>query len=277
MADSDEYIGKGLRCDKTSLSSDSIWCQVLVWAFSRQRIGRRSPLGSSSASAAKLLLVRRDRTRAHTRTLISRPSRHCTVSHTVADFLVHYSNSPRYPNTHTLPVMLDDDDVFDSVTWESPATQGYNAGGPSIPTGPGFRQSAEESDPGHGPNDPKWEGFLITAVKDPVKELAETKDAYVSYLVTAKVRVAIVSHFEQALNLLMHGRRTCRYSRLLTHRLADGSRTSSSCMTTSSRTSQHVSCPRCPTSIAWVRVQAVGQAALLDIVLRVCDWRPIQS
>ena len=83
----------------------------------------------------------------------------------------------------------DDDDVFDSVTWESeaPATQGYDAGGPSVPSGPGFRQSLDDAEPGQGPNDPKWEGYLITAVKDPVKELAETKDAYVSYLVTAKV------------------------------------------------------------------------------------------
>lgn len=84
----------------------------------------------------------------------------------------------------------DDDDVFDSVTWESPAqTQGYDAGGPSIPAGPGFRQSTAEGDSEHGPNDPKWEGYLITVVKDPVKELAETKDAYVSYQVTAKVCV----------------------------------------------------------------------------------------
>ena len=82
--------------------------------------------------------------------------------------------------------MLDDDDVFDSVTWESPAAQPYNAG-PSMLSGPGFRQSTEEVDSEHGPNDPKWEGYLITAVKDPVKELPETKDAYVSYLVTAKV------------------------------------------------------------------------------------------
>jgi len=37
------------------------------------------------------------------------------------------------------------------------------------------------------PHDPKWEGYLITSLKDPVKELAETKDAYVSYLVSAKV------------------------------------------------------------------------------------------
>lgn len=81
----------------------------------------------------------------------------------------------------------DDEDVFDSVTWESPAAPAYDAG-VGAPSGPGFRQSTAESEDGRGPHDPKWEGYLITSVKDPVKELAETKDAYVSYLVTAKVR-----------------------------------------------------------------------------------------
>lgn len=76
----------------------------------------------------------------------------------------------------------DDEDVFDSVTWESPATHVYIDEYPS--TGPGFRQSTEDS---QGPHDPKWEGYLITSVKDPVKEMAETKDAYVSYLVQARV------------------------------------------------------------------------------------------
>ncbi|KAF7793388.1 hypothetical protein EIP86_004500 [Pleurotus ostreatoroseus] len=87
----------------------------------------------------------------------------------------------------------DDDDVFDSVTWESPSNQPYNIGGPSTPSGPGFIQSTEEVDPDQGPNDPKWEGYLITTVKDPLKELAETKDAYVSYLVTAKTNLPIFS------------------------------------------------------------------------------------
>ncbi|KAG6862134.1 hypothetical protein C0995_004216 [Termitomyces sp. Mi166 len=77
----------------------------------------------------------------------------------------------------------DDDDVFDSVTWESPAPAAtYNNG--HVSSGPGFRQSTTDSN--EGPLDPKWEGYLITSVKDPVKELAETKDAYVSYLVQAK-------------------------------------------------------------------------------------------
>jgi sorting nexin-4 len=75
----------------------------------------------------------------------------------------------------------DEEDVFDSVTWEAPPEDNSQA-----PTGPGFRQSVDVDSP--GPNHPKWEGYLITTVRDPVKELAETKDAYVSYLVSAKVR-----------------------------------------------------------------------------------------
>lgn len=82
----------------------------------------------------------------------------------------------------------DDEDVFDSVTWESPATHVYIDEYP--PTGPGFRQSTEDS---QGPHDPKWEGYLITSVKDPVKEMAETKDAYVSYLVQARTNLPIFS------------------------------------------------------------------------------------
>ncbi|KAG6832565.1 hypothetical protein H0H92_000194 [Tricholoma furcatifolium] len=84
----------------------------------------------------------------------------------------------------------DDEDVFDSVTWESPApVQAYNS--EPIPSGPGFRQSTTDST--ESPLDPKWEGYLITSVKDPVKELAETKDAYVSYLVQAKTNLPIFS------------------------------------------------------------------------------------
>ncbi|KDQ31050.1 hypothetical protein PLEOSDRAFT_1036500 [Pleurotus ostreatus PC15] len=83
----------------------------------------------------------------------------------------------------------DDEDVFDSVTWESPAAPNVPDDAPS--SGPGFRQSTA-TDSG-GPNDPKWEGYLFTTVKDPVKELAETKDAYVSYLVSAKTNLPIYS------------------------------------------------------------------------------------
>ncbi|KAF7303248.1 Nexin sorting protein [Mycena kentingensis (nom. inval.)] len=78
------------------------------------------------------------------------------------------------------------DDVFDSVTWESPNNPVYDAP-PS--SGPGFRQSTDNE----SPNDIKWEGYLITSVSDPVKELAETKDAYVSYLVSAKTNLRIFS------------------------------------------------------------------------------------
>jgi sorting nexin-4 len=78
----------------------------------------------------------------------------------------------------------DDEDVFDSVTWESPLSPTPYEVDDITPSGPGFRQSTADSE---GPHDPKWEGYLITTVKDPVKELAETKDAYVSYLVSAKV------------------------------------------------------------------------------------------
>ncbi|OCH86054.1 hypothetical protein OBBRIDRAFT_797567 [Obba rivulosa] len=87
----------------------------------------------------------------------------------------------------------EDEDVFDSVTWESPAAPPYDTAHAPASSGPGFRQSTSESDEGQGPHDPKWEGYLITSVKDPVKELAETKDAYVSYLVSAKTNLPIFS------------------------------------------------------------------------------------
>ncbi|KZT02463.1 uncharacterized protein LAESUDRAFT_661685 [Laetiporus sulphureus 93-53] len=86
----------------------------------------------------------------------------------------------------------EDEDVFDSVTWESPATPSHDAG-TSMSAGRGYRQSASDSDEGRDPHAPKWEGYLITSVKDPVKELAETKDAYVSYLVSAKTNLPIFS------------------------------------------------------------------------------------
>ncbi|KAF9225434.1 hypothetical protein BS17DRAFT_778580 [Gyrodon lividus] len=86
----------------------------------------------------------------------------------------------------------DDEDVFDSVTWES-ASAPYDVDPRVHPTGPGFKQSTAGVEEPRGPHDPKWEGYLITIVKDPVKELAETKDAYISYLVTAKTNLHIFS------------------------------------------------------------------------------------
>lgn len=79
----------------------------------------------------------------------------------------------------------DDEDVFDSVTWEESPTPEIDE--PTTSHGPGFRQST--TDTNEDPLQPKWDGYLITSVRDPVKELAETKDAYVSYLVSAKVRL----------------------------------------------------------------------------------------
>ena len=83
------------------------------------------------------------------------------------------SATPSSDLSHGTP---DDEDVFDSVTWENEqvsAANPYDAGAPGT-SGPGYRQSTADSDEGHGTHDPKWEGYLITSVKDPVKELAET-------------------------------------------------------------------------------------------------------
>ncbi|KAH7909797.1 hypothetical protein BJ138DRAFT_1088889 [Hygrophoropsis aurantiaca] len=87
----------------------------------------------------------------------------------------------------------DDEDVFDSVTWESPSAPYDVDNTARRPSGPGFKQSTAGADDSHDPHDPKWEGYLITTVKDPLKELAETKDAYVSYLVLAKTNLPIFS------------------------------------------------------------------------------------
>ncbi|KAI6109352.1 hypothetical protein EV401DRAFT_2059628 [Pisolithus croceorrhizus] len=86
----------------------------------------------------------------------------------------------------------EEEDVFDSVTWES-ASAPYDVDYTAKQTGPGFKQSTAGVEEPHGPHDPKWEGYLITIVKDPLKELPETKDAYVSYLVSAKTNLPIFS------------------------------------------------------------------------------------
>lgn len=80
-------------------------------------------------------------------------------------------------------------EVFDSVLWDTPQASGYDASDntqrpePSS-SGPGFRQDSSAPSNEH----PKWEGYLDVEVKDPVKELENTKDAYVSYLVVGRVR-----------------------------------------------------------------------------------------
>jgi sorting nexin-4 len=101
----------------------------------------------------------------------------------------------------------DDEDVFDSVTWETPTSQPQHTALPpsglsggfgggfedeiATGSGPGFRQSADDEH--RDPHEPRWEGYLRTSVRDPTKELAETKDAYVSYLVTAEVRDRVIA------------------------------------------------------------------------------------
>lgn len=84
---------------------------------------------------------------------------------------------------------MSNSEVFDSVLWDTPASTGYEVSDdadrpePSS-SGPGYRQDNAESSNEH----PKWEGYLDVEVKDPVKELENTKDAYVSYLVVGRVR-----------------------------------------------------------------------------------------
>ena len=99
----------------------------------------------------------------------------------------------------------DEEDVFESVAWETPSA-GYHAQQtidddpiPSTSTGPGYRQSSDPDASERGPHVPKWEGFLITSVQDPVKELQDTKDAYVSYLISAKVTFATYRAFVREL------------------------------------------------------------------------------
>ncbi|KAG8818262.1 intercellular trafficking and secretion [Serendipita sp. 399] len=90
---------------------------------------------------------------------------------------------------------MEHDDVFDSVTWETPsASNGYDVFSTDRdqPTQrPGYMNINSED--GTAPNEPKWEGYLIATVKDPVKELDGTKDVYVSYLVAAKTNLPIFS------------------------------------------------------------------------------------
>lgn len=87
-------------------------------------------------------------------------------------------------------MLRDDEDIFESVAWETPRkvqnVTSQDADNGLQPSRPGYRETTGDSIE-HDPHEPKWEGYLITSVKDPVKELPETKDAYVSYLVSAKV------------------------------------------------------------------------------------------
>ncbi|KAG8803968.1 intercellular trafficking and secretion [Serendipita sp. 398] len=93
---------------------------------------------------------------------------------------------------------MDPDDVFDSVTWETPSAsngyEGFSTDREQPTQRPGYMNINSED--GAATNEPKWEGYLIATVKDPVKELDGTKDVYVSYLVAAKTNLPIFSSSE---------------------------------------------------------------------------------
>jgi sorting nexin-4 len=83
-----------------------------------------------------------------------------------------------------------EDEIFDSVTWDTPSPGGYD---PIIEDGrkkaesstsPGYRQEGAQT----ASDEPKWEGYLEVEVKDPIKELEGTKDMYISYRVYGQVR-----------------------------------------------------------------------------------------
>jgi sorting nexin-4 len=88
---------------------------------------------------------------------------------------------------------MSNSEVFDSVVWDTAPPSSYDAaispnGRVESSSRPGYRQESIQSS-----HDPKWEGYLDVEVKDPVKELEHTKDAYVSYLVVGRVRNACSS------------------------------------------------------------------------------------
>ncbi|KAG8920999.1 intercellular trafficking and secretion [Tulasnella sp. 419] len=83
---------------------------------------------------------------------------------------------------------MDDNDVFDSVAWEQETNYPQP---PSSAAGTGgYRSDAvDDSEPGV----PKWEGYLLSTVADPIRELEGTKDMYVSYKISAKTNLPMFS------------------------------------------------------------------------------------
>lgn len=98
-----------------------------------------------------------------------------------------------------------DEDVFDSVTWETQASQPVRdpydpdfqpetaespVQTPVVPStsGPGYRQSVDSTGDADA-STPKWNGYLLVQVKDPLKELDGTKDVFISYLVEARTNL----------------------------------------------------------------------------------------
>ncbi|CUA69670.1 Sorting nexin-4 [Rhizoctonia solani] len=98
-----------------------------------------------------------------------------------------------------------DEDVFDSVTWETQGSQPVrDPYDPDFQTetiespvqtpiapitgGPGYRQSIDSTGDADA-STPKWSGYLLVQVKDPLKELDGTKDVFISYLVEARTNL----------------------------------------------------------------------------------------
>ncbi|CCO28273.1 Sorting nexin-4 AltName: Full=Autophagy-related protein 24 [Rhizoctonia solani AG-1 IB] len=102
-----------------------------------------------------------------------------------------------------------DEDVFDSVTWDTQASepvrdpydpefQTETAVSPiqtpiaSSASGPGYRQSMDSTGDADA-STPKWNGYLLVQVKDPLKELDGTKDVFISYKVEARTNLPTFS------------------------------------------------------------------------------------
>lgn len=84
--------------------------------------------------------------------------------------------------------MMNDNEVFESVAWESEDLPTPSAA-PGQPTASGSGAGYRVPDEGSEPSEIKWEGYLIPLVSDPIKELEGTKDMFVSYKVTAKTNL----------------------------------------------------------------------------------------
>ncbi|SRR5258708_6963439 len=86
-------------------------------------------------------------------------------------------------------------EIFDSVTWDTPNDGGLHPHAGHISEnlpGPGYRQTGDSGQALTG-GEPRWEGYLDVELKDPIKELDGTKDAYISYLVRGRVRFLLTS------------------------------------------------------------------------------------
>lgn len=99
------------------------------------------------------------------------------------------------------PQRMADNDVFDSVQWDSetqspPTMVDYPTSSGSA--GTGYNVTHEDGDSAAV----KWEGYLTPVVSDPIKELEGTKDMYVSYRVSAKVRPNLRSNDMHFLSLI---------------------------------------------------------------------------